>query len=89
MKRLFAAILCLCLLAGCGWTGQHRRYLPGRRMITAAGTEKVEPVRGEHSGSSRSSRTGSAAGQDRMVGSADVYTLSLRDVELTLDGERL
>ena len=29
MKRLFAAILCLCLLAGCGRTGQHRRYLPG------------------------------------------------------------
>lgn len=43
MKRLFAAILCLCLLAGCGRT-------------------------------------------DSTGNSADVYTLSLRDAELTLDG---
>ena len=65
MKRLFAAILCLCLLAGCGGKGSTGDTC-GTKDDPAAGTEKVEPageapakrrcLRGRHSGSSRSSR---------------------------------
>ena len=33
MKRLFAAILCLCLLAGLRADRQHRQYLPGEGRL--------------------------------------------------------
>ena len=42
MKRLFAAILCLCLLAGCGGKGSTGDTC-GTKDDPAAGTEKVEP----------------------------------------------
>ena len=54
MKRLFAAILCLCLLAGCGGKGSTGDTC-GTKDDPAAGTEKVSR-QGRHSGSSRSSR---------------------------------
>ena len=83
MKRLFAAILCLCLLAGCGGKGSTGDTC-GTKDDPAAGTEKVEPA-GE------TFRIIQEQPENLLLAktdgnSADVYTLSLRDVELTLDG---
>ena len=83
MKRLFAAILCLCLLAGCGGKGSTGDTC-GTKDDPAAGTEKVEPA-GE------TFRIIQEQPENLLLAktdgnSADVYTLSLRDAELTLDG---
>ena len=83
MKRLFAAMLCLCLLAGCGGKGSTGDTC-GTKDDPAAGTEKVEPA-GE------TFRIIQEQPENLLLAktdgnSADVYTLSLRDVELTLDG---
>ena len=83
MKRLFAAILCLCLLAGCGGKDSTGDTC-GTKDDPAAGTEKVEPA-GE------TFRIIQEQPENLLLAktdgnSADVYTLSLRDVELTLDG---
>ena len=43
MKRLFAAMLCLCLLAGCGGMSSTGDTC-GTKDDPAAGTEKVEPA---------------------------------------------
>lgn len=92
MKRLFAAILCLCLLAGCG------------RTDSTGNTCRAEEGSGESMVSDTMGGSGekavSAGETFRIIqeqpenlllaktdgNSADVYTLSLRDVELTLDG---
>ena len=84
MKRLFAAILCLCLLAGCGGKGSTGDTC-GTKDDPAARTEKVEPA-GE------TFRIIQEQPEDLLLAktdgnSADVYTLALRDVELTLDGK--
>ena len=92
MKRLFAAMLCLCLLAGCGRTGSTGNTC---RTAEAPGESMVSDTRG---GSGE--KAVSAGETFRIIqeqpenlllaktdgNSADVYTLSLRDVELTLDG---
>ena len=83
MKRLFAAILCLCLLAGCDGMSSTGDTC-GTKDDPAAGTEKVEPA-GE------TFRIIQEQPENLLLAktdgnSADVYTLSLRDVELTLDG---
>ena len=83
MKRLFAAMLCLCLLAGCGRTDSTGNTCRAEDD-PAAGTEKVEPA-GE------TFRIIQEQPENLLLAktdgnSADVYTLSLRDVELTLDG---
>jgi hypothetical protein len=83
MKRLFAAILCLCLLAGCGGKDSTGDTC-GTKDDPAAGTEKVEPA-GE------TFRIIQEQPENLLLAktdgnSADVYTLSLRDAELTLDG---
>ena len=64
---------------------QHRQYLPGGGRAYGRG-RKAEPI-GESFRIIQEQPDESVAGQDRMGTSADVYTLSLRDVELTLDGE--
>lgn len=92
MKRLFAAILCLCLLAGCG------------RTDSTGNTCRAEEGSGESMVSDTMGGSGekavSAGETFRIIqeqpenlllakadgGPGDVYTLSLRDVELTLDG---
>lgn len=83
MKRLFAAMLCLCLLAGCGGKGSTGDTC-GTKDELAAGTEKVEPA-GE------TFRIIQEQPENLLLAktdgnSAEVYTLSLRDAELTLDG---
>lgn len=92
MKRLFAAMLCLCLLAGCGRTGSTGNTC---RTAEAPGESTVSDTMG---GSGE--KAVSAGETFRIIqeqpenlllaktdgNSADVYTLSLRDVELTLDG---
>lgn len=84
MKRLFAAMLCLCLLAGCGRTDSTGNTCRAEDD-PAAGTEKVEPA-GE------TFRIIQEQPENLLLAktdgnSADVYTLALRDVELTLDGK--
>lgn len=92
MKRLFAAILCLCLLAGCGRTDSTGDTC---RTAEAPGESMVSDTMGD------SGEKAVSAGETFRIiqeqpenlllaktdgNSADVYTLSLRDVELTLDG---
>ena len=92
MKRLFAAILCLCLLAGCG------------RTDSTGNTCRAEEGSGESMVSDTMGGSGekavSAGETFRIIqeqpesmllaktdgNSADVYTLALRDAELTLNG---
>ncbi|MDD6408617.1 MAG: hypothetical protein PUF98_02410 [Oscillibacter sp.] len=93
MKRFFAAILCLCLLAGCGRTDStgNTRWAeetpdsgdmsgktekPGESAEPAGETFRI--VREEKDGLLLA-RVGG--------GPADVYTLSLPDTGVTLDGE--
>ena len=92
MKRLFAAILCLCLLAGCsgkGSTGDTCRTAeaPGESMVsdTMGGSGEKAVSAGE------TFRIIQEQPENLLLAktdgnSADVYTLSLRDAELTLDG---
>ena len=93
MKRLFAAILCLCLLAGCGRTDStgNTRWaeetpdsgdMSGK---TEKPGESAEPA-GETFRIVREEKDGLLLA--RVGGSpADVYTLSLPDTGVTLDGE--
>lgn len=93
MKRFFAALLCLCLLAGCGRTDStgNTRWAeetpdsgdmsgktekPGESAEPAGETFRI--VREEKDGLLLA-RVGG--------GPADVYTLSLPDTGVTLDGE--
>lgn len=92
MKQLFAAMLCLCLLAGCdgkGSTGDTCRTAeaPGESMVsdTMGGSGEKAVSAGE------TFRIIQEQPENLLLAktdgnSADVYTLSLRDVELTLDG---
>ncbi len=92
MKQLFAAILCLCLLAGCGGkgsTGDTCRIAeaPGESMVsdTMGGSGEKAVSAGE------TFRIIQEQPENLLLAktdgnSADVYTLSLRDAELTLDG---
>ncbi len=93
MKQLFAAILCLCLLAGCG------------RTDSTGNTCRAEEGSGESMVSDTMGGSGekavSAGETFRIIqeqpenlllaktdgNSADVYTLALRDAELTLNGK--
>ena len=83
MKRLFAAMLCLCLLAGCGGKGSTGDTC-GTKDDPAAGTEKVEPAGETFRIIQEQPESLLLAKADG--GPGDVYTLSLRDAELTLDG---
>ena len=92
MKRLFAVVLCLCLLAGCGQAST------GDICRTKEGTEDGASVKTETPGQN----AGSGGETFRVIraedggaplllakadgGPGDVYTLSLKDTELTLDG---
>lgn len=92
MKRLFAAMLCLCLLAGCGRTGStgntcRTAEAPGESMVsdTMGGSSEKAVSAGE------TFRIIQEQPENLLLakadgGPGDVYTLSLRDVELTLDG---
>lgn len=93
MKRFFAAILCLCLLAGCGRTDStgntcRAEETPGSGDMsgkTEKPGESAEPagetfrIVREEKGGLLLARVGG--------GPADVYTLSLPDTGVTLDGE--
>ena len=83
MKQLFAAMLCLCLLAGCGGKGSTGDTC-GTKDDPAAGTEKVEPAGETFRIIQEQPESLLLAKADG--GPGDVYTLSLRDAELTLDG---
>ena len=92
MKRLFAAILCLCLLAGCGRTDStgntcRTAEAPGESMVsdTMGGSGEKAVSAGE------TFRIIQEQPENLLLAktdgnSADVYTLSLKDTELTLDG---
>ena len=93
MKRFFAALLCLCLLAGCGRTDStgntcRAEEAPGSGDMsgkTEKPGESAEPagemfrIVREEKGGLLLARVGG--------GPADVYTLSLPDTGVTLDGE--
>ena len=93
MKRLFAVILCLCLLAGCGRTdstGNTRRAeeAPGSGDMsgkTEKPGESAEPA-GEMFRIVREEKDGLLLARVG-GGPADVYTLSLPDTGVMLDGE--
>lgn len=92
MKRLFAAMLCLCLLAGCGGKGStgdtcRTAEAPGESMVsdTMGGSGEKAVSAGE------TFRIIQEQPENLLLAktdgnSVDVYTLSLRDAELTLDG---
>ena len=92
MKQLFAAMLCLCLLAGCGGKGStgdtcRTAEAPGESMVsdTMGGSGEKAVSAGE------TFRIIQEQPENLLLAktdgnSADVYTLSLRDAELTLDG---
>mgnify|MGYP004570322669 CR=1 FL=1 len=92
MKRFFAALLCLCLLAGCGRTDStgntcRAEETPGGGDVsgkTEKPGESAEPA-GEMFRIVREEKDGLLLARVG-GGPADVYTLSLRDAELTLDG---
>ena len=91
MKRFFSAILCLCLLAGCGRTDStgntcRAEETPGSGdMSGKTPGESAEPS-GETFRIVREEKDGLLLARVD-GGSADVYTLSLKETELTLDGE--
>ncbi|MEI3383896.1 MAG: hypothetical protein V8R21_09995 [Dysosmobacter sp.] len=92
MKRLFAAMLCLCLLAGCGRTDStgdtcRTAEAPGESMVsdTMGGSGEKAVSAGE------TFRIIQEQPENLLLAKtdgspADVYTLSLSDAELTLDG---
>ena len=83
MKRPFAAIVCLCLLAGCGRTDSTGNTCRAEDEPTV-GTEKAEPI-GESFRIIQEKPDWLLLAKAE-GGSAEVYTLSLSDTELTLDG---
>ena len=93
MKRFFAAILCLCLLAGCGRTDStgntcRAEETPGGGDMsgkTEKPGESAEPA-GETFRIVREEKDGLLLARVG-GGPADVYTLSLPDTGVTLDGE--
>ena len=93
MKRFFAAILCLCLLAGCGRTDStgntcRAEEAPGSGDMsgkTETPGESAEPA-GEMFRIVREEKDGLLLARVG-GGPADVYTLSLPDTGVTLDGE--
>ena len=93
MKRFFAAILCLCLLAGCGRTDStgntcRAEEAPGSGDMsgkTEKPGESAEPA-GEMFRIVREEKDGLLLARVG-GGPADVYTLSLPDTGVTLDGE--
>ena len=92
MKQFFAAILCLCLLAGCGRTDStgntcRAEETPGRGDMsgkTEKPGESAEPA-GETFRIVREEKDGLLLARVG-DGPADVYTLSLPDTGVTLDG---
>ena len=93
MKRFFAALLCLCLLAGCGRTDStgntcRAEEAPGSGDMsgkTEKPGESAEPA-GETFRIVREEKDGLLLARVG-GGPADVYTLSLPDTRVTLDGE--
>ena len=93
MKRFFAALLCLCLLAGCGRTDStgntcRAEETPGSGDMsgkTEKPGESAEPA-GEMFRIVREEKDGLLLARVG-GGPADVYTLSLPDTGVTLDGE--
>ena len=93
MKRFFAALLCLCLLAGCGRTDStgntcRAEETPGGGDVsgkTEKPGESAEPA-GEMFRIVREEKDGLLLARVG-GGPADVYTLSLPDTGVTLDGE--
>lgn len=93
MKRFFAALLCLCLLAGCGRTDStgntcRAEEAPGSGDMsgkTEKPGESAEPA-GEMFRIVREEKDGLLLARVG-GGPADVYTLSLPDTGVTLDGE--
>lgn len=92
MKRLFAAILCLCLLAGCGRTDSTGNTCraeegSGESMVsdTMGGSGEKAVSAGETFRIIQEQENLLLAKTDG--NSADVYTLALRDAELTLNGK--
>lgn len=93
MKRFFAALLCLCLLTGCGRTDStgntcRAEETPGGGDVsgkTEKPGESAEPA-GETFRIVREEKDGLLLARVG-GGPADVYTLSLPDTGVTLDGE--
>ena len=93
MKRFFAALLCLCLLGGCGRTDStgntcRAEETPGSGDMsgkTEKPGESAEPA-GEMFRIVREEKDGLLLARVG-GGPADVYTLSLPDTGVTLDGE--
>ena len=93
MKRFFAAILCLCLLAGCGRTDSTGNTCRAEEAPdsgdmsgkTEKPGESAEPA-GEMFRIVREEKDGLLLARVG-GGPADVYTLSLPDTGVTLDGE--
>ena len=91
MKRFFAALMCLCLLAGCGRTdstGNTCRAEEGSGGGDASG--KAEPMESAE-GAKETFRiireeTGQLLLAKENGGPGEVYTLSLADTALMLDG---
>ena len=87
MKRLFAAMLCLCLLTGCGQTGgtgdTHREEEPGSGAMTEekaeSGGELFRVIRAENDAALLLAKEDS--------GPAGVYTLSPADAEAAPESE--
>lgn len=91
MKRLFAAILCLCLLAGCGRTdstGNTCRAKEGSGGGEVSG--KAEPMESAEGAKETFRIVREEDGELLLAkaegGPGEVYTLSLADTALTLDG---
>ena len=91
MKRFFAAILCLCLLAGCGRmdsTGNTCRAKEGSGGGEVSG--KAEPMESAEGAKETFRIVREEDGELLLAkaegGPGEVYTLSLADTALTLDG---
>ncbi len=91
MKRLFAAILCLCLLAGCGRTDSTGNTC--RAKEDSGGGEvsgKAEPMESAEGAKETFRIVREEDGELLLAkaegGPGEVYTLSLADTALTLDG---
>ena len=92
MKRLFAAVLCLCLLTGCrqAGTGDACRAEEGSGDGASVKTETPSQNAGSGGETFRVIRAEGGGAPLLLAkadgGPGDVYTLSLKDTELTLDG---